>query len=105
MGRGVETGSEGGEEKMREVDNMDPTRSLEPMSLPEKARLIKVQRLIKDTYPGAAGEILATYVEEWKEFGYRLGSNALLSRFLGEVKASAELSGDIKPDDEWVEIP
>lgn len=88
------------------IDNLDEDRPLmEPMSLPEKARLLKLQERLKTMYPGAAGEVLAEYVEVWKEFGYRLGDTARMTRLHKETWAARlpHESEPAKPRDEWVE--
>jgi hypothetical protein len=107
MGRCLETRAQASEEGNLMIDNDDEDRPvMEPMSLPEKARLLKLMGRLKEMYPGAAGEILAEYVDVWREFGYRLGDGARMTRLYKETWA-ARLPGELepgKPADEWVEV-
>lgn len=91
------------------IDNENPKRPLmEPMSLPEKSRLIKTMERVKLLYPGMAGVILADYIDSWKEFGYKLGHHAQMTLFVKEVweKRLPDETEPAKPlSDDWMEIP
>jgi len=51
----------------------------------EKMRLRAAAYRVKLVYPGVAGEILATEILSWEEFGYRLGENSRITRLVTEI--------------------
>lgn len=57
----------------------------EPMAFPEKQRTRAAAFRATKAYPGPVGELIARELMSWDEFGYRLGSHALVSRLVDHV--------------------
>lgn len=105
LGTGSQVGTKG--KMIVAIDNTDPKKNLEPMTLPEKSRIIATMKRVSLLYPGPAGEILNEHLETWKEFGYKLGATARTTRFIQQVWATP-LPDEVepaKPSDEWTHIP
>lgn len=55
------------------------------MDLHVKARFRAAARHARLAYPGAVGRLISREILSWQEFGYRLGSEALMNEVVAEV--------------------
>lgn len=94
MGEGMETGG-AASEKMNPPEKMMPG---------ERARLRATVVRIHKLYPGPAGEVLAKYIDEWEEFGYRFDQRGLMNQLVKQVWETKLPTEDSVPKISWAAV-
>lgn len=64
---------------------MIETNPPEPMHSGQRAQLRATIVRVHKLYPGPTGDILAQFISDWEEFGYRFDSKGLMARFIKQV--------------------